>query len=98
MSGCTIGSDDRQARHDGGSTSVTPTNSVDCPTCSAAAGTACCGGNSCEERVALAELPFPIPRPKDTGFGPLDSDNFREWDRWRRDWEAGKRWDVTDYL
>ena len=32
--------------------------------------------------------PFPEPRPEETGFGPLDADNFKEWNRARRRWEA----------
>lgn len=35
--------------------------------------------------------PFPEKSPEETGFGPLDSDNFKEYNRDRRRWEAGQR-------
>lgn len=34
---------------------------------------------------------YPEARPTETGFGPLDSDNMREWHRNRRRWEAEQR-------
>jgi hypothetical protein len=32
--------------------------------------------------------PFPDPPPEKTGFGPLDSDNYKEWLKDKRRWEA----------
>ena len=45
---------------------------------------------------ALAEhydpaTPFPDPAPKSQGFGPLDSDNHKEWLQDRRKWDEGRR-------
>lgn len=31
--------------------------------------------------------PFPEPPPAETGFGPLDSDNYKEWLKQKREWE-----------
>ena len=67
---------------------------VVCPSCSAPSGSLCTSGEPCAERVELAARPFPVSRPRETGFGPLDSDNSKEWNRDRRRWEAGERWDA----
>ncbi|WP_156149265.1 hypothetical protein [Microbacterium foliorum] len=32
--------------------------------------------------------PFPDPFPEDSGFGPLTSDNRKEWWKDKRKWEA----------
>ena len=32
--------------------------------------------------------PFPTPYPEDTGFGPLDYDNAKEWRKDKAKWEA----------
>jgi hypothetical protein len=34
---------------------------------------------------------YPVPPPKDTGFSPLDSDNWKEWHKDRRKWEAQQK-------
>ena len=30
--------------------------------------------------------PFPEPKPEKTGFGPMDSDDLKEWQKARRRW------------
>lgn len=34
---------------------------------------------------------YPVPPPEDSGFSPLDSDNWKEWRRDKRRWEAAQQ-------
>lgn len=34
-----------------------------------------------------ADSGYPVPQPERTGFGPVDSDNMKEWNKDRRKWE-----------
>ncbi|SFT82581.1 hypothetical protein SAMN05660657_03318 [Geodermatophilus amargosae] len=40
-----------------------------------------------DDTKARDGAPFPEPRPERTGFGPMDTDDLRQWLKAKRRWE-----------